>query len=352
MLFGSKKPKLIDLYAVFLGLQLLCESGQTLQYGLSELAKIQKNRMLGEALSRVAGKIKKGLSIGKAFRSEEVFPAMVAPSLEAGDRSGSMSKAFRSLAETAFIQNNLYSKISSVMLTPKIAVTLLLIIIIAYVKFAVPEYVKMFEENSMEIPRMLVIVSFIVNGFVDNWFISIPVLIGCFVGFKRLCMANLEKVDMFKLKVPIYGKLHFSFIQHQFVSVMQLMLTSGLTVPAALDQACKTVGNTVVAEAIRRVHKDVSAGYDLSAALQKNNKDNVFDDILISCVKAGERSGSLASVMGSLCAYYAKALTDMVEPVGTKLTFIMIIPIGFVIVGMFVFTIVPMFDFMSKMSGG
>ena len=48
--------------------------------------------------------------------------------------------------------------------------------------------------------------------------------------------------------------------------------------------------------------------------------------------------------------YYSKTLIDLIEPTSTKITFIVMIPMGLVIVGMFMFTLIPMFSYISQVT--
>lgn len=41
-------------------------------------------------------------------------------------------------------------------------------------------------------------------------------------------------------------------------------------------------------------------------------------------------------------------LTNMIDPVSTKITLLVLIPMGMLIVAMYVFTMIPMFSYMSQ----
>ena len=71
---------------------------------------------------------------------------------------------------------------------------------------------------------------------------------------------------------------------------------------------------------------------------------------MISSIKSGERSNQVIKVLKDDADYYSKTLIDLIEPTSTKITFIVMIPMGLVIVGMFMFTLIPMFSYISQVT--
>ena len=161
---------------------------------------------------------------------------------------------------------------------------------------------------------------------------------------------NVDIIDGWKLKVPVYSDLHFNFLQHQFVSVMELMLESGMTIPEGLLMASKSVDNSLMKENILRIRKEIMGGKSLAYCMKTYNKHSTFDKLMISSIKSGERSNQVIKVLKDDADYYSKTLIDLIEPTSTKITFIVMIPMGLVIVGMFMFTLIPMFSYISQVT--
>ena len=59
----------------------------------------------------------------------------------------------------------------------------------------------------------------------------------------------------------------------------------------------------------------------------------------------------MLDVLRDDCDYYAKTLNNLIEPTSSKITFMVMIPMGIAIVGMFMFTLVPMFSYIGQVSG-
>lgn len=344
------KPKEIDFYDAFHNIHMLLTSGATLQQALYDVSPYMANKQLGQALFNISRSLSTGINAGAAFKKESIFPIEVAPTIEAGERSGEIAIAFLKLAEMMYLRHNLYSKVKNALFTPKISAVLMSLMTIAYIKIAMPEFLKLYEENDIEMPGIVKTVTGTVNFLVDYWYLTILAIFFIWRAWVWFAEKNVDVVDEWKLKIPIYKKLHFTFLQHQFASVVSLMLSSGLTLPDALIQAHKVVGNSLMAEDIQGVRQDVLKGATLTDAVKKNDVHNTFDKMLVASMNAGERSNNLPSALEQICKYYERTLQNSIDPVSTKLTLVVLIPMGIFIVLMYLFTMIPMFSYMGQIT--
>lgn len=342
------KPKEIDFYSAFSQLHMLLTSGATLQQALVDVAPYLENKQLGQALINISRSLSTGINAGAAFKKESVFPTEVAPTIEAGERSGEVATAFLKLSEMMYLRHNLYSKVKNALFTPKMSAILMALMTVGYIKIAVPEFIKLYEENEIEMPGVVKVVSGTVNVIVDYWYITLLVIFLLWKAWDWFSESNVNLIDGWKFKVPIFKNLHFSFLQHQFASVISLMLSSGLTVPDALVQAGKVVSNSLMVEDIQGVRADVLKGMTLTDAIRKNDYHGTFDKMLIASINAGERSNNLTVALDQICKYYERKLNNMIDPVSTKLTLAVLIPMGIFIVLMYLFTMIPMFSYMNQ----
>lgn len=342
------RPKLIDFYNIFHQLHMLIQSGATMQQSLMDIAPLQEKASLQVALMNVSRNLGMGLPLGAAFRKESVFPKVVAPTLDAGAKAGQVSTALNQLSEMMYLQDSLYSKVKNAMFVPKCSAVIMALMTVAYIKLAIPEFLKLYAENNMEVPFLLSFVTGIVNTIVDFWFITLPV---CYILYKAwgyFSRTHVALIDGWRLRLPIYKKLHYTFLQHQFASIISMMLGSGLTAPDALSQVQKVVDNCHMADEIGRVRADMLKGLTFTDALKRNNARKIFDPMLIASCNAGEKSSNLSQSLGSNCKYYERSLYNLIDPVSTKLTIIVLIPMGALIVAMYMFTMIPVFSYVSQ----
>ena len=299
-----------------------------MQQAFLDIADVQTNKKLGIALKNISRNLSGGLTTGAAFKKEEVFPRMVAPTVDAGDRAGRLTDTFLRLSELMWLQHNLYSKVKNALFVPKIAAVMMTIMTIAYIKIAIPEYIKLYDESGIQLPWIVGFITGCVNGLVDYWPITLVVLFGCFKLWKWFSSTHISLIDGWKLKIPIYKKLHHAFLQHQMSSI-----------------------NSHMAHAIDRTRKDIAKGNTLASAMNRNNSSGIFDSMLLASINAGEKSNHMTLALDHDCKYYERMINNMIDPVSTKITLIVMLPMGLLIVMMFLFTLVPMFDYMGKVSG-
>ncbi len=344
------KPKEIDFYSIFNYLNLLLSSGSDMPNAVADIAKFQSKKVLSSALNNISRNLRAGISTGMAFKKEAVFPRIVAPTLEAGEKSGHLSATCKKLSDLMFMQHNLYTKVKNALLVPKIASVMMTIMAIAYIKIAIPEYIVLYQDNDIPLPWLVVVVTDFVNAIVDYWYITLLIFFLLYKAFGWFVENRSDIVDSIKLKLPIYRDLHFNFLQHQFASILSIMLSSGLTEQQSLTQVSQVVDNSVMSSTILRVRDDILRGNSISESMRKNNTDHIFDNLLLASLNAGEKSNSVSIALNQCAEYYERTINNMVETVSTKLTFLVMIPIGIVIVAMFAFTMLPMFSYITNVT--
>lgn len=344
------RPTKRDFYALFLQISTLMRSGVELNKATADIAAYTENKQLAAALNNISRKMQAGISAGAAFQNESIFPKIVAPTIEAGERSQQQAQVFDRLSKLMLMEYELSKKVNSALLTPKISAVIMSIMTIAYIKLAIPQYIKLYEESGIELPWIVGFITSIVNGIVDYWYLTLLVLYGAYRAFSWFVDNRPETIDGIRLKCPIYKQLHFNFVQHQLVTVLGLMLSSGLETPVALAQAAKAVDNSLIANALLKVRNSILKGMVLSDSLKRNNTEHTFDYFMISNVYAGERNDNVSSSLEECSKYYEREINYCTDTVSTKLTLLVMLPMGALIVIMFLFTLVPTFSYINQIT--
>ena len=83
------------------------------------------------------------------------------------------------------------------------------------------------------------------------------------------------------------------------------MVNAGVTILDTLDMLSDQTENKVMAKAIRGVHAEIQKGETLSDGLKKY--PNVFPDIMVSMVAAGEASGKIDVAFDRMSAHFEKS---------------------------------------------
>jgi type IV pilus assembly protein PilC len=346
------RPSKKDFYELFTQLRFQLSAGLSFVQACQEVGPLQPNKYIKRACAGMTKDLITGFSVSDAFKRAEIFPAEISETLSAGEKSGEMVKVFEMLASKMKLEAKLYGKVNSALLTPKIAACLMLLLVTAFSKVIMPQYVKLYEESQLEMPAVLKAFLTISNGIFDHWYLVIPLVYGLVKFWQWFTRTHFYWIDTVRLKLPIYSKLHFAMLQHQFCSNLAIMIDAGLLLPEACKRLADIVDSNVMSGSITKANKAIVAGVPLSTAFKKNNDFGVFDASLLSFIGTGYQSGQLADAMHLSSELYEMKLQDLVETVPTKLTVVVIAPMGVLIVGLYLLSLMPMLSYFNQISGG
>lgn len=157
-----------------------------------------------------------------------------------------------------------------------------------------------------------------------------------------------EIIESKKIEFKFNNKVKFKDLSI-FCRQFYTMLDAGVPILTCLDILTSQTTNKKLKETLKEVEEDVEKGGILSDAMRKHNE--VFPNLLVSLVAAGEESGNLDSIMLRMANHYEKE-----NKVNNKVKNAMIYPIilGFVAISAVIFIltyIMPTFTTMFTENG-
>jgi type IV pilus assembly protein PilC len=149
-----------------------------------------------------------------------------------------------------------------------------------------------------------------------------------------------SRVDPWKLKMPVFGKLFQKIAVSRFSRNFGTMLHAGVPLLQALDIVGETSGNLVIERAAKAVQESVRRGESLSGPLSQHP---VFPPMVVQMMAVGEDTGALDTMLGKVADFYdaeveatTEQLTSLIEP-------LMIVVIGAIIGSMVIAMYMPIF---------
>ncbi|NFG63270.1 type II secretion system F family protein [Clostridium sp. CMCC3677] len=157
-----------------------------------------------------------------------------------------------------------------------------------------------------------------------------------------------EIIESKKIEFKFNNKVKFKDLSI-FCRQFYTMLDAGVPILTCLDILTSQTTNKKLKETLKEVEEDVEKGGILSDAMRKHNE--VFPNLLVSLVAAGEESGNLDSIMLRMANHYEKE-----NKVNNKVKNAMIYPIilGLVAISAVIFIltyIMPTFTTMFTENG-
>src|SRR5206468_9130437 len=97
-------------------------------------------------------------------------------------------------------------------------------------------------------------------------------------------------IDRITLRAPLFGDLIRKSAISRFARTLGTLVTSGVPILQALTITRETAGNTVIANAITKVHDSVKEGESIGQPLESSG---AFPPMVISMIDVGEETGQL-----------------------------------------------------------
>ena len=322
----------------------LLKAGVPLLASLEAVGDQTSSSILMNVISKMKADVEAGASFSDALsKFPKIFSVLYVSMVKAGEATGALDDVMRRLAEMTEYDMEVKQKIKTATRYPMIALGALVIAFFVIVLFVIPRFSNFFLQFDLELPlptRMLLGLYYVLSNY---WFIVIGVLIALIAVFIRFINTTFgrRQWDMLKIKVPVFGPLLFKLSMARFAKTTSTLIASGIDMLKTLDLAADTVGNVVIATAIRDIREGVNQGQGLAGPMKVSK---LFAPIVVQMVSIGEESGKLDELLLNTSEHYdqqvdytMKNLTTLIEPI---LIFVLGIMVLFVALGVFL----PMWD--------
>lgn len=134
-----------------------------------------------------------------------------------------------------------------------------------------------------------------------------------------------------------------------FTRQFATMINAGVPVVQAIDILRDQSSNITFKKVLREVRENVKAGQTLSEAFSKY--PNVFDDLMVNLVKAGESSGALDVIMNRMADYLEKVMALKRKIKGAMVYPIAVISFAIIVVMVMLIYVIPIFAKMFQDAG-
>ncbi|HEX3694824.1 MAG TPA: type II secretion system F family protein [Polyangia bacterium] len=135
-----------------------------------------------------------------------------------------------------------------------------------------------------------------------------------------------------------------------FTRMFATMIDAGLPIVQCLEILSTQADNKRFGKVLGQIKSSVEDGFTLSDALSKHPQ--VFDDLFVNLVAAGEAGGILDSILQRLSIYMEKAMKLRRRVKGAMMYPISIVCIAAIVVTILLTKVIPVFEKMFKDFGG
>jgi type IV pilus assembly protein PilC len=329
----------------------LIDAGLPLLRGLTVLAKQEPDLVLRKVIVNLAETVQGGGTFSESLAGHpRIFSKLYVNMVKAGELGGVLELVLLRLAEFQEKAQKIKNKVVSAMFYPIIVLLIAILIMGFLLVFIVPKFEAIFADmlGGKPLPALTQFVIGASTFVKSNIFVIIGAIIGITLLLKLVAKTTRGAfiLDSFKLRMPIFGNLTRKSSISRFSRTLGTLVTSGVPILQALIITRETAGNSVVANAITKVHDSVKEGESIVHPLEVSG---VFPPMVISMIDVGEETGQLPEMLLKIAEVYddevdnaVAGLTSLLEPI--MIVFLAVV-VGTIVIALFL----PLISIISGM---
>jgi type IV pilus assembly protein PilC len=318
---------------------MLLGAGLPIVRSLGVLHAQQKPGLLKETLAGVKAEVEGGSALSEALaKYPRVFDKLYVNMIRAGEAGGVLDQILSRLADYMEKSQRLKQKVLGALVYPAAVLTIAGGILSFILVYIIPRFEAMFREMGLALPfltQLLIGLSTLVSTY---WYVLFFAAFVAWAAGHFACRtpAGRYALDLFKLKLPVFGGIVSMSAVSRFCRTLGTLLQSGVPILNALCIIKDATGNTVVAGAIGAAHDSIREGDTIAEPLRHSG---VFDDLVVNMIQVGEETGELDQMLIRVADNYdgevdalVGALMSLLEPV---LIIVMGVVVGFIVIALF-----------------
>ncbi len=299
---------------------IILRSGVPIARTVQLIAEKTTDKPIKRIIKKVAEDVDAGRSLATSFadRGDKLLPTTFIETIRAGEESGSIDKAFASMAESFEKSYKMKGKVRSALAYPIFVLVIAVIVVIVLMVKVVPTFTAMFEELGTELPlptRMLIGIS---HFFQRGWPFLLGIVVAIVLFFKIYGNSETGRLNLakLKLKLPILGNIQQLNAASQFANTMTTMLGAGLPLTRAVSITAKVITNYYISQEVGKLSGKLEEGKALGASLRESG---CMPDILTDMTAVGEETGEMEDTLRTIGEYYDNELMMATDAAVKKL---------------------------------
>ncbi|MCD6393786.1 MAG: type II secretion system F family protein [Planctomycetes bacterium] len=306
-----------------------------------------ENSALKSIITDIREHVDTGLSLAEAFEKHRaVFSDFFLGMVEAGEKGGRLAETLQMAADYLEKQSELRNKVRSAFAYPIAVGVMCCLIVTALVIFVIPVFQKLYSQLHIDLPGptlMLILISEIVRHY---WMIAVPAIGITVFLIRRICRNPQvkKKLDSFKLKMPVFGKLNRMVVVSRFIRTFSMMAQAGVTVVEAIELARRVANNYEMEKIADNLKEEVMVGNSLAGPMSKYP---LFPSMIVQLTAAGEEAGILPEMLGKGVEFLDSHIERTIQSLINKIEPIMSVLMGAIVGTILLGVYLPMFDYMG-----
>lgn len=314
-------------------------------FRIFDILQIQtKSLKFRQVLVTIQEELRQGASLSEALAQyPKVFSQIYVSMIHSGEVSGTLDKVLMRLSEFAEKEEQVRAKVQAALVYPAFLALMGVATVFVLLTFVMPRLMSLFTDMGTQLPLITRIIIKI-SRFCQAYWIFIVAGSGLstfLLRSKGLSPAQKKAIDAFLLKLPLIGRLIEKAETARFLRSMELLYENGIPLFKAVEVGARTVGNSMMQEALAKVPGYLEGGETLARSLSQVPSISPF---VIHMVSVGEESGQLGAAVRETASFYEQETEQFIKITTSLLEPLMILIIGLVVGFIVIAMLLPIFD--------
>jgi type IV pilus assembly protein PilC len=263
--------------------------------------------------------------------------------VRASEQTGTLGEMLETISLYLRSQLELRQRVRAAMAYPAVMLTLAIGVTIFLLTYVLPKFEPLFTRKGVKLPKPTIIMMTVSDALMDYWYAWLlgAVALTALYFWGRRTEPGRQILDWVKINVPVVGPMMSKVIISRSIRTLGTMVASGVSMLDAIRLAGEVSGNYYYEKAWQRVLDDITEGSRIADAL---HGDKLFPKTLIQMIGAGEETGKLDQVLQKVSSYYDKEVESAIKAATSLIEPIMITAMGFVVGGIALGLLLPIFS--------
>ncbi len=292
------------------------------------LASEAENPQLRNVLNDIADDLQGGSSISRSLGAHPtVFSPFYINMVRSGEESGSLERSFNYLADYLDRTYQVVSKARNALVYPAFVIGVFILVMGLMLTLVIPRISQILIDSGQELPIYTKIVIALSNTVTDYIGLILVAVSGGGAFLWRFVRTPVGKraYDEFKISIPYIGDLFRKLYLTRICDNLSTMLSSGISMPQALEVTAEVVDNAVFKEILDNTLLEVKGGRSFADAIGEYPE---IPGVLSQMAKVGEETGNLAEIMKTLATFYNREVNNAVDTLIGLIEPLMIVLLG------------------------
>ncbi|MFK5894184.1 MAG: type II secretion system F family protein [Pseudomonadota bacterium] len=338
---GISKKELIEFTQ---GLSTLIDANIPLDRTLLLLEELTEEALTKQLVESLRRDVKEGKSLAQAMESKpETFTKMYISMIRAGEEGGILAKLLPSLERFLTEAEETRNNLMGAMIYPSVLFVVGIASIALMLGFVVPQFATLFEDAGSNIPASAAFLLFL-SAWVQSWGWILAVIPIAMIYLWKWWGSDREKKkqrDQFLLDLPLMGNLLRQQEAATFARTLGALLDAGIPLLKGFRITHGVIENSVIADKLKSVEKDVTAGISLGKSLDKHR---VFPILLSRLVVVGEETGRTAAILNKLAETFDGIVKNTLSKMVSLVEPLLIVTLGILVGGIVITMLMAVFS--------